>query len=682
VEGSEIQVLSQVLVILGVSCVVTLLFHWARIPVVIGFLATGIIIGPKALAWVTTTPGANAISEIALSLLLFTIGLEFNLARLRSLKRSLLFLGAPQVILCVAAFSAFAGIVFDFGFSKAVFVGFLLALSSTAIVLKVIEEKRDFNTPYAQNAVGILIFQDLAVLVMILLVPMLAEGGKVAGDFRLSAIFMWLGKAVGSIVGFYLLSRFILNRLLFQVVQTRSREVFFFFLLFLSAGCGFILHSIGLSFALGAFVAGVLVADSPYEKQASADFAPLRDIFVGFFFISIGMLLDPVFAFQHFHWILLFLAILFTVKSSIIVAIGRLNKFPKSISIMTGVMLFQVGEFSFVLAKQGVDLDLISPHELQYFLSLSIVSLALTPYAYKYGPKLSFQDRFESWIPQKLTQVFRSEKRRDPTIEIPIPHEGTKEVPYFQTLIIGFGIAGQNLASALKNLEIPYQILEANAQTVQSFKAKGEPIHFGDATRREILEEAGVRNCKLVVVMVSGVNIIEAILSTIRQVRPDVKIVVRTAYVRDVDTIRNYENVEWAVGEIETALEILSRTLRAYGVGSEKIHSFLMESRESILKDKGDWMDHARRNLEIPTWEALSAMRPFRIEENMLCVSKTLAEIDLRARSQAGVVVIFREGFGTRLPSPDYLIEVGDVLYLLGTDAAVESAQDILTKAD
>lgn len=663
--------LFNLLIILGSATLVATIFHAFKVPTIVAFLAAGVLIGPNGLALVSTLPEAQSVAELGIIFLLFTLGLEFSFRRLKELRRPFLGLGLPQVVFT----NLLASLTIHYGlhvpWSKAIFFGGLVALSSTATVLKMLQEDRALATPYGENSIGILLFQDIAVIPMILALPAFHAKGLDFTALSLEPAGTWLVQTLAFVLLVWITSRVFIPFLLNRVVHTKSRELFFFSIIFILFGIATLFEALGLSLSLGAFVAGVLISESPYGKQATSDLGFLRDNFLSLFFISIGMLLDIRFLASHILEVLSLVGLLIFLKSGLIYLLGRIHRYPHNISLFSALMLFQVGEFSFILAESGMSLGLFTPDELQYFLAASILSLGLTPVLYKLAPQISFKQNSKALLSFSLSKSLRG--------KVPTP---PRETTPAKTLLIGFGVAGQHVAAALKTLEIPYRIVELNAATVKDFAKLGEPIHFGDATRVEILEAAGIETAPLAVITISGSQVIQQLVSAMHRIRPDLHIIVRIESLREAAKISDRKNVEVVVGEFETSLEVLARTLSHYGASSPDIHRFIVEARKNISASHGAFGKTIRKNIELPTWEALSAINPFWVKPEHVSVGKTIAEVSLRRLTGSNIVLVYREGLGSKIPGSDFILEAGDVLYLIGTPDSLKLAETLLSHGE
>jgi CPA2 family monovalent cation:H+ antiporter-2 len=390
IEGSRIQqmeelvFLKDLMLVFGVSTLVVYLFHRLRQPAIVGFLASGVLMGPHGLSLIADVHQVELLAEIGVVLLLFTIGLEFSISKLNQMRQLVLGGGSLQVLGTILLIGGGAWLL-GLPPAQAVFFGFLLALSSTAIVLKILMDRGEIDSPQGRFAVGILIFQDLCVVPLMLLTPVLS--GKEATSAV--AILLVLGKVALTVTLIFSLSRLVVPRLLFEVVKMRSPEVFIISIILICLGTAWATSQIGLSLALGAFLAGMVIAESEYSHQVLANILPLRDGFISLFFISVGMLMDVRTLLNHPLEVAGTLSAILIVKTVVVVGSVLVLGYPIRVAVLVGCALAQVGEFSFVLSRVGWEWGLITPQLNQYFLSASVISLLLTPFAIHISPKLA-----------------------------------------------------------------------------------------------------------------------------------------------------------------------------------------------------------------------------------------------------------------------------------------------------
>lgn len=663
------------IIVLGVATIVATLFYSVRLPPIVGFLIAGIIAGPHGLKLVNSSLDVKYVTEIAAFLLMFTLGLEFSFKRLTESRRTLLAYGACQVTGTVVIIAALLHTFLDLSWPKSVFIGFLVALSSTATVFKILQDNRETETNYGQVSISILLFQDLAVIPMVLILPFLAQ--TTAPDVTIFHQATGLITRLSStVLVVWVFSKYLVPELLNRVARTGSREIFFFCILFICAGTAYLINFVGLSVTLGAFIAGMMISESPYGKQATSDFIPLRDNFLGLFFVSIGMLLDLSFIAQKFLPVVSLSLGMILVKVLVIyVALWFLGN-PSSLALITGLILCQVGEFSFILVEEGLKLNLLSANERQYFLTMSVMSLAATPFFLRLAPRVGIATQYQQFLPKQITKFAETIRGSlSGFANNNIGFNSPKEKLSGHTIIIGFGIAGQNLARSLKALELPYQVIEMNSETVNRFR-KEEPIFFGDAASPEILKKANIETARLVVVTVAGSKVMELTLASVHRLRPDVRIILRAQYLRELTDLRLSNNTDVVMGEVETTLEILTRVLSEYGADPAKIYELNTKTRKSIQENSKFSVKSLSTNIQLPGWQVISNMRPISLGAEHKAVGKTLLELNLRQITGASVVSVFRGALGTTHPHPDFVFEAGDIVYVLGTNAELDLAEN------
>ena len=574
--------MQDLLIVIGAATIVASIFYIWKLPPVVAFFTAGALVGPGGFGWVDSSSHMEMMTEGAAILLMFTIGLEFSLPKFLAFRRPLLYLGFGQIVLTSAVFTLIFLWGFGFPLEKSIFLSFLVSLSSTAVVLKMLADHRDFETPHGKTAFSVLLSQDIAVIPMIVAIPFLVKMNEVTSSFFESLLpFLVLG---GLGLGFfYVLNKFVFPPLFRKVAQTNSREVFFFSIVLLVALLSGGMHAIGLSYSLGAFIAGMFIAGSAYGKQATADFIPLRDAFLGLFFVTIGTLLDFSFVFANFPKILLFGILVLGLKALIIFSVVWLSGNSGTVARISSLLLFQMGEFSFILADQGFKLNLIGPEELQFFIAISIISLTLTPLVYRLMPALSHSERYRKIIPQpgqNAAAKVRKTYLRMINQAVDVQKLDFEDKPV-KVLIIGFGVAGRALAKVLKSEDISYRIIETNSETVANFSGV-EPIIYGDASSMEILEKGGAETAEVCVIVTSGISTLEPVLASLRRIRSDMPVIARTNYLLDKARVSKSSNVDLVVSEFESTLEVIHRSLQHTGVSEEKFHEFARELRNEL----------------------------------------------------------------------------------------------------
>ena len=641
--------LPQIVLILGLSIAVLYLCSRLGIPAIVGFLATGILVGPHGLGLVNAIREVEVLAEIGVILLLFAIGIEFSFNQLLQIRRSVLLGGSIQVALTVLA-ASIAVAQSGRPIGNSIFVGFLLSLSSTAIVLRLLQQKAEVDTPYGRTTLGILIFQDVVIVPMMVLTPLLAgQTGSLGGS-----LVILIAKGIGIIVLVVLSAKWIVPRILYLIAGTRSRELFLLSVVALCLSVSWLTSLAGLTLSVGAFLAGLIISESEYNHEALGNILPFRDVFSSFFFISIGMLLDLKFLISHYAFIIALAVgalVLKAVMASL--AVASLG-FSLRVMILVGLALSQIGEFSFILSERGVHYGLISNDGYQLFLAVCILTMAATPFMMALAPRAA-DALMRLPLPRMLSSGFH-----------PSPETPREEIRD-HLIIIGFGVNGRNLARAAKAGAIPYRIVEMNAETVREERATGEPIYFGDATQEVVLEYAGIKHARILIIVINDAAATRRITEIARRLNPKVHIIARTRYVQEVGPLYQLGANEVIPEEFETAVEIFTRLLKKYLVPEVEI--------EKIVADvRADGYQMFRSSSTKPTSisDVLfhlpdAEVSTFRVARQSPCAGKTLAEIDLRKQHGITVVAIRRGSETIFNPEGDMPLHADDIVIVMGT---------------
>lgn len=666
------QLILELVYIFGAATLVSTLFHRFHFPTLIGFILAGMFIGPGGLGLVESIGReASFFSEMGTVLLLFTIGLEISFSSLRKFFGAYFLLGMGQVVFTILLTAGIAKFLFGLPTSGAIFTGFLVSLSSTALLLKFLHQSNESQSPHGNTTVGILLFQDIAVIPMMLLLPSLSQSIQVGDIFQFEQLISFVVKLCAGLGFIWLGSKIIFPFILERVTRTASPEIFYFSILFSIFGVGYIAEHHGFSLSLGAFMAGVMISESSWGRQAMSEVMTMRDNFLGIFFIIIGMMINPM-TIVHKPLLIFGLTILlFLIKFLVIFVLAKTLRFQHKVAFICALILAHVGEFSFLLIEEGRKLDLLSPDQHQTFLSVSVVSLLFAPWLYRYSSKLGNFSLFKKITFSKENYPQIDEELKS-TPNLSEHHESVSNQPS-QTIIIGHGIAGENLGNALADLDIPFSVIDMNHSVTKKNIVGAKQVIFGDASKAEILLDAGIRTAKLIVVTVSSPSMTQAIINNVQKVRTDINCIVRTQYLREAAQLDCRINLDMVVAEFETSLEILARALKVYGVATNKIHSFMEDTRSRFQKNHFDLNDSLRRIIEMPAWEAISSLAPIQISADSPFIGKSLQEVQLRARVGASIVAYYREGFGTQLPDGDFKLQQNDILHLLGSKASIDA---------
>jgi CPA2 family monovalent cation:H+ antiporter-2 len=538
-----LHVLADLGLIFGVAVMLALVFIRSGIPPILAYLGTGIVLGPSGLALVAQSDSLSLLAEVGVVLLLFTVGLEFSLGEIRRSWRAVLLGGGLQVILTTALATGMA-LAIDLPLPVALCWGFLLTPSSTAVVLRLLEARHETRAAHGRLVVGVLIFQDICVVPMMLMMPMLAGGGEPMDvvTILLQAAGMGIAVALGSTL--------IVPRLLKHAAASRDREVFMLAVLAIAGVTAYVTSQTGLSLALGAFIAGVILAETQYAHQAMADVLPLRAMTMCVFFVTIGMLLDvDAIRSDPEHVLLLLGAILFG-KALIVAIVGTILRSPLRVSMLAGLALAQVGEFSFVLSGVAVESGLIGDQEEAYLLAASVLSIAITPLALALFPRILAGSR-----------LLRPLKRRLDGQDLLIDAREEEESLRDHVIVVGLGVGGRTVVEALEQARISPLIIELNPMTVAWERDRGRHVVFGDSTSPEVLEKSGLHHAKAAVLVLSDPPAAHRTAELIHQLRPELPVLLRTRYVDE-------EGAERAIGaevhseEFAGAISIAGATLR------------------------------------------------------------------------------------------------------------------------
>jgi len=663
----QIPLLNDILIICLLSIGVIFLCHQIRIPVIVGFLLTGVLAGPDGLKLIRAVHEVESLAEIGVVLLLFTIGLEFSLSNLRKIKRSILLGGSLQVFLTVLAVFA---ITRSFGYApgKAVFIGFLVSLSSTAIVLKLFQEKAEVEAPHGRATLAILIFQDVIIVMMIFFTPFLAGKTGNLGTFLL----IYLAKGAGIIIFIIISTNWLVPFILYQVSRTRSRELFLLTVVALCLAIAWLTAALGLSLALGAFLAGLIISESEYSHQALSSIVPFKDVFTSFFFVSIGMLLDIQIVIQKPFLVLAAAVGVMAVKSLLAGFTITLLGSPFRVALLTALAVSQVGEFSFILSRYGIEHNLLSPGTYQLFLTVTVITMAVTPFVISASPRIAdILARLP--LPSKLvTGLFQAPGLEDT--------RRTRNLSD-HLVIIGYGVNGRNVARVAKVAGIPHAIIEMNAETVREERTRGEKIIYGDAIYDEVLREVGIERARVAVVAISDPVATRRVSARVRALNPSVYLIVRTRYIREMEPLYSLGADQVIAQEFEASVEIFARVLKKYLVPLHDIETLIAEVRadgyEMLRSLQRDPLSFADFKVHIPSVDITS----LRVDEDAPAVGRSLADLRLRKHHEVTLLAIQRGRDAITNPGGDTAIQAGDVLVLLGAAEKICLAAELFRTA-
>jgi CPA2 family monovalent cation:H+ antiporter-2 len=641
------ELLQDLVLVFVVAGAVLAVFNRARVPAAVSLLIAGILIGPHGFGVLKERGEIEQLADLGILLLMFSIGLDFTPDRFRELLRAA-GMGVGQMLICIAV-TAVVAAAFVGRWAEAVFLGFLVAHTSSTLMLKLYLDRGEVDSPQVRLGLGISITQDLSALPMLLAIPMLA--GTAGGS--LSAFGLNLLKVAGVLVVAIALARWVIPLWLEHVIHSRSRELFLMFLVIISLGTAWATLAVGLSGALGAFLAGLAIASSAYSHQILAEVVPFRDLLISLFFISVGMLVDVGVMAQFAGPAALLVVGVVVLKyfSGFLPVLAW--GYPLRIAALVGVAMAQVGEFGFVVAHGGRSAGLMPDAWFQVFILVAILTMAVNPFLIAAGPRLARALAGISWL-------HRFEGRSLPDAADAGPGEGNRVV------IAGYGLNGRTVARALQTLEVPHTVLDLNPDSIREAQRLGEPVIFGDSTRAEVLRKAGLEAARVFVVAISDPQATRQTVQVARHENPELTIIVRTKYFGEVEVLRTLGADEVIAEELETSLEILARVLHSFNLSRLRIE-------EVVQHFRGDAYQAFRGPTPLPHPELLGQVLPalqieaVTIEKDSPAVGKSLRELDLRARTGATLLAVQRDGQMQTIPPAEFELREDDLVVLAGT---------------
>ncbi|WP_243362782.1 monovalent cation:proton antiporter family protein [Fundidesulfovibrio terrae] len=648
----DIPLLPELVVILAMSVAVMFACHKIGLPPIVGFLVAGVICGPGGFGLVKSVHQVEMIAEIGVVFLLFSIGMELSTSELLRLKRPVFLGGSAQVVLTIVAFGGLALLLDPSpSMGRAVFVGFLAALSSTAIVLKELQNRAELESPQGRVSLSILIFQDLAIVPMMLLTPFLGGQG---GDL-LPSLGMMLVKGAGVVVLVLVLAKYAVPRLFLSVARVRSRELFLMATIVFCMSVAFLTAGVGLSLSLGAFLAGLMLSESEYALNAMEGVLPFKDIFTSLFFVSVGMLVDVSYIVGHpahvFFWSVMVMVMKILAAGGAVLILG----YPLRVAILGSMALAQVGEFSFVLAKVGLDTGLMNRDAYQNFLASSVLTMAVTPWLIQLAPKVA-------------GRICKVPKPREVKAE---EHEELRD----HIIVVGYGPGGRQIVHAVKRAGIPFIVLEMNIDTVRRERKEGVPIRYGDASYPAVLEHAGIKQARVLVLVVSDPAAVRRMVATARALNRNLNIIVRTRFVGEAPELLELGASEVVPEEFETSIEIFTRVLVEYLVPNQTIERLILTARGSnyrMLRTPDIPLDGQK--LLTPQLTGMD-LAVFTVEDASPLAGKTLEEAGIRREHALTVVAVDRDGTTHMNPDGSFAIQAGDKAYVFGRQ------EDVVDKA-
>ncbi len=650
-----VHLIEDLAVLLLVSLPINLFFHKIKLPSVMGYLIAGILIGPYGLKLISDVASVKELAEIGVILLLFVIGLEFSLGRLLKNLASVLGVGSLQLGL-TTGFVWFVFMEMGFQQNQSIAFGLIVALSSTAIVLKMITDRAEIDTLHGKICIGTLLFQDLCVVPIMILFPLLAQSEVNSGaDFTLAMV-----KSLAAVVAIFFLSRLIVPKALIWIARVGNKEHLTLSVLFIILTTGWVSQKMGLTLAMGALIAGMIISESEYNHQIILDILPLRDYFSSIFFISVGMLLQTQVLIDSIWVCMKFFVLVVLAKGGLACLACLLVRVPVRISFVVGMRLAQVGEFSLILSAMAMDQGLFDPHHYQLLLLVSILSMLFAPLLIQASSVLSMK-LFSGW------KSVENDSSPKPASEL----KG-------HVIVVGYGLGGRTLAQVLLETQIPFMVLDLNGEQVKRALTEGITTHYGDCSHEETLNRAGLKDARMIVFSIPDYTVTERSVRLARKINPEVKIMVRTRLTEQVEELKTAGADEVIPEEFETSIEIFSRVLRDY-----RIPNNIIEQQVELIRLEGYSMFRGL-SLNSESLKKFSTYLTATLTESYLVLQESwarermLGDINITDRTGAVVIAVVRKNKPHPNPNSEFIVMSGDTLILFGSHLQLDRAINYL----
>lgn len=649
-------ILETTLIILLAVLTVNIAFRIIRLPVILGYLIGGVVVGPYVLGWIPDTEAIKNLAELGVVFLMFTIGLEFSFPKLITLRYPVFLLGGLQV-LCSILITLSIGLLLKMSLSESIVIGCVVAMSSTALVIKQLSEQFEIHSQHGLNAIGILLFQDLAVIPVLIVIASLSG----IDNQPIYQSLLWaLLKGVLAIIVIIGLGRWLLKPLFHLIATTRVVELFTLSVLFVAMGAAWMTGILGMTFALGAFLSGIMLGETEFRHQIKSEIRPFRDVLLGLFFVSIGMLANVTTWLDTWYWILLLLIAIMLGKTSLIIILCRLAKYNQETATRTGLILGQGGEFGFAILALALTTQLLPVDYGQVVLAALLISFAFAPIIIRYNkeiakflfPKVIWwnQDEFEFKIKEVTSELSQ------------------------HVIICGFGRVGQNIARFLSKVHVPYMSFDLDPEIIRNTGLAGEPIIYGNVTHPDILKAAKINEASAVVISFDDVAAAISVLDQIRLIAPKIPTLVRCKDEAEFELLREHGATKIVTEVFEESLTLVNYLLQILHVAKGKIHALLQDARDNnyeILSQifPGSFFDETLDGTVIYEY-----LRPIPLPDTAYAVARNINELIL-----PGVeIVTIRRGEKHLKPTDDTKLHAADILILYGLPAHLDEAEKIL----
>jgi len=646
--------LQVVLVLLAVAVPMVLAFRHFGLPPLLGYLLVGTLIGPHALAWIPDSANTRYLAEFGVVFLMFTIGLEFSLPRLTALRRTVFGLGAAQVAVCTVIVIAL-GVALGIDWRAGAVLGGALAMSSTAILAKSLAERQELATQHGRQIISVLLFQDLAVVPLLIVAPALSS----PGDELARELGVALFKGTLVLVLLLIVGQRLLRAWFHLVGRQKSPELFVLNVLLITIGLAALTQMAGLSLALGAFLAGMLISETEYRVQVEEDIKPFRDVLLGLFFVTIGMAIDLMVVREHLFVIVLLLIAYLLIKGSVVAGVARLFGSDAGVALRVGTALAAAGEFGFVLLRPGTASGSFGDATLQIILAVMLLSMTVAPLAVDRGAWLARRFSSSEWM-NRAMQIHN----------IAVQSMGRES----HVVICGYGRSGQNLARLLDQEGVPFIALDFDSARVREAAVAGESVVFGDAARREILIAAGLLRAHALVVSYTDTQSALKILHHVHELRPDLPVIVRTWDATDIARLKDAGASEVVPEILEGSLMLAAQTLMHIGLPFSRVMRRIRETRSQRYGLFRGFFRGASDEPADGSTLNLPQLRSFVLQQGAYAIGRRLVDLDL---PNLGVEVASVRNRHVRSCSPaaDTVLEEGDVIVLLGAEPALAASE-------
>ena len=635
------------ILVFSISLLINVIFRKLRLSIILGYLVVGALLGPHALGVMHNSDYAKHLAEFGIVFLMFTVGLEFSLPKLYALRYSVIIIGGAQVLLTITI-TTLAGILFGMSKLAALTVGSITAMSSTAIVVKQLNDQLELQSPHGLNAIGVLLLQDLAFIPIIILIA----GFTTPSHISLTWVLLWaLVKGLLAIFLIFLAGRWLLKPIFLQISKTRDIELFTLTVLVVTLSAAWLTDQLGLSFALGAFLAGLMLAETEFRHQIEVEIRPFRDILLGLFFITIGMLADVSTWHQTWIWITLLVTALVVGKMLLITVITRLSGKDLSVACRTGIVLAQGGEFGFAILTLALSHDILPPDYGQVVLAALLISIGLSPILIRFNKQIT-----DLLLPKRI-------KINDLQTKVKVSQMAKRLKQH--VIICGYGRVGQHISRLLNKINIPFIGLDLDSELIQFASMSGDNVIYGDPAHPGILKAAGLNQAKVLVISFNDIRATLKILQMVKRTHPKLPIIVRCKDEFELKQLKNYGATHIIAEIFETSLTLSQHLLSLLDVTPQKTATLLQEMRNKdydvLLKVFTGSYEETMADQHAP----LGQVKPILIPPDAFAVNKKLKELDVKA---TGVELIAIRRGETKFLKPEgqLKIEANDIIIVYG----------------